>query len=90
MSISLNGKVALVTGAAQGIAQAIALQLKACGAEVQVADIDGDRAGSFAREHGLACHIFDIADRHAAQGAVAEALEAAHAARGGVAAAATW
>ena len=75
MKCDLTGKVALVTGAAQGIAQAIALQLKACGAEVQVADIDGDRAGSFAREHGLACHIFDIADRHAAQGAVAEALK---------------
>lgn len=75
MQIDLTARCALVTGAAQGIAQAIALQLKASGAEVQVADIDGERAEAFARSHGFPLHVFDIADRHAVQGAVAGVLE---------------
>jgi 3-oxoacyl-[acyl-carrier protein] reductase len=75
MHIDLSGRSALVTGAAQGIAQAVALQLKACGAAVQVADIDGQRAEVFARANGLSLHVFDIADRKAAHAAVADVLK---------------
>jgi 3-oxoacyl-[acyl-carrier protein] reductase len=51
------------------------LQLKACGAAVQVADIDGQRAEVFARANGLSLHVFDIADRKAAHAAVADVLK---------------
>jgi len=42
MKIDLDGKRALVTGAARGIGQAIAAQLSANGARVACADIDGE------------------------------------------------
>ncbi len=39
-ALSLNGKTAIVTGAAQGIGQAIATRFSHCGARVVIADID--------------------------------------------------
>jgi len=44
MKVDLEGKVALVTGAAQGIGAAIAAGLARNGAAVAVADIQGDKA----------------------------------------------
>ena len=41
MSFSLNGKTALVTGAANGVGQAIAGHFAAAGANVVMADMDG-------------------------------------------------
>ncbi|NHV28084.1 SDR family NAD(P)-dependent oxidoreductase [Burkholderia sp. D-99] len=41
--MTLNDKVAVVTGAAQGIGHAIAKQLAQCGAEVVVNDVDEQR-----------------------------------------------
>jgi hypothetical protein len=50
----LSGKVALVTGGAPGIGRAIAARLVAEGAEVLVADIDGEVAEATALELGAA------------------------------------
>lgn len=71
MTIDLSGRVALVTGAAQGIGQAIARRLADCGARVHLADIDARAAAGFADERGWPLHVLDIADRAAAHAAAA-------------------
>ncbi len=43
--MSLTGKIAVVTGSAQGIGQAIAITLAQDGADVVVADLNADRCG---------------------------------------------
>jgi 3-oxoacyl-[acyl-carrier protein] reductase len=77
MDIRFDGKVALVTGAAQGIGQAIARSLKAAGARVAVADLDAEGVEGFAREEGLAAHVLDVSDRSAAHAAVREIVTSA-------------
>jgi 3-oxoacyl-[acyl-carrier protein] reductase len=72
VQIAFAGRTALVTGAAQGIGQAIALALRASGATIHVADIDRERLDGFAGQHGMTAHAFDVADRAAAHAAVAE------------------
>ena len=52
MQVDLNGKVALVTGGAQGICRAIVQQLADNGAHVCIVDIDGEGAEQAAREIG--------------------------------------
>jgi NAD(P)-dependent dehydrogenase (short-subunit alcohol dehydrogenase family) len=74
----LAGRVAIVTGGARGIGQAIARRFVAEGASVVVADIDGDVAAQTARELGPAGaaigHALDItvAEQAAATVALAE------------------
>ena len=48
--MKLKGKVAVVTGAAQGIGRAIALGFGREGAKVVVADLQADKAQSVAAE----------------------------------------
>ena len=73
MYIDFKGRVALVTGGAQGIGQAIARGLVASGARVHVADVDAAGAGVFARDAGMAsARIFDVADRDKAHAAVTD------------------
>lgn len=48
--LDLSGRVAVVTGAAKGIGEGIALNLAQAGASVVVADIDESMAGEFARQ----------------------------------------
>jgi 3-oxoacyl-[acyl-carrier protein] reductase len=78
MRIDLGGRVALVTGGAQGIGQAIALGLAAAGARVHVADRDADGVRQFAADHAMhvpmPVHVFDVSDRDAAHAAVASVL----------------
>ncbi len=77
MHIRFDGDVALVTGAAQGIGQAIALELKAAGARVFVADRDGDSLSAFAGAHGFTPMAFDIGSREACHLAVGQIVNAA-------------
>lgn len=74
MEIRFDDRVALVTGAAQGIGQAIARALADVGARVFVADIDGPKLDAFTAGTGIFPLVLDLADRkacHEAVGAVA-------------------
>jgi 3-oxoacyl-[acyl-carrier protein] reductase len=70
MQIAFTGRTALVTGAAQGIGQAIALGLAAAGARVHIADLDGDGVRRFAEANGRAAHVLDVGDRPAGHAVV--------------------
>ena len=48
--MSINGKVALVTGAGQGIGRAIALRLASDGADIAIVDLGEDKMTSVADE----------------------------------------
>jgi NAD(P)-dependent dehydrogenase (short-subunit alcohol dehydrogenase family) len=78
----LTGKVALVTGAGQGVGLGIARQLGRQGATVAINDLHGDRAGgAVARlaEDGIVGAIavpFDVSDRVAVETGVAQVTEA--------------
>ncbi|MGL4440873.1 MAG: SDR family NAD(P)-dependent oxidoreductase [Bosea sp. (in: a-proteobacteria)] len=74
MHIRFDGQVALVTGAAQGIGQAIALALKAAGATVIAMDIDAVRLEEFASAHDIVGTSADIGERSECQLAVADVL----------------
>src|SRR5258708_7191323 len=70
MQITFEGRTALVTGAAQGIGQAIALSLSAAGARVHVADIDADGVQRFAAANAIVAHVLDVGDRAADHAAI--------------------
>jgi len=71
---SLDGKVAIVTGGAQGIGRAIADGLAAEGARVVVADLRGAEEAAAAYEDGVGLGV-DVADEAAVQRMVGETLE---------------
>jgi NAD(P)-dependent dehydrogenase (short-subunit alcohol dehydrogenase family) len=74
MSGSLEGKVALVTGAAQGIGNAIAKGLAAEGARIVIADLNRaeEAAQEFTRGVGL---TVDVADEAQVEGMAREVIE---------------
>jgi NAD(P)-dependent dehydrogenase (short-subunit alcohol dehydrogenase family) len=73
MSASLAGKVAIVTGASQGIGNAIARGLAAEGARIVVADVN--RAQEAAQELSGIGLTVDVADEAQVEGMAREVLE---------------
>jgi NAD(P)-dependent dehydrogenase (short-subunit alcohol dehydrogenase family) len=70
----LDGKVAVVTGAAQGIGRALADGLAADGARIVVADLRGAEDAAAAYPDGVGLTV-DVADESDAQRMVEETLE---------------
>ncbi len=60
MSVELNGKVAAVTGGAQGIGRAISEALLDAGVRVAIGDLDLAKAIVTAEELGRGCVAFDL------------------------------
>ncbi|MFC5420572.1 SDR family NAD(P)-dependent oxidoreductase [Bosea eneae] len=77
--IDLNGRVAIVTGGAQGIGRAVAERLAASGAKVAIWDLDGKLADEAAAAIGPAASglSIDVTDAKAVNAAAAE-LEQRH------------
>lgn len=77
--IDLNGRVAIVTGGAQGIGRAVAERLAASGAKVAIWDLDGKLATDAAASIGPAASglSIDVTDAKAVNAAAAE-LEQRH------------
>jgi NAD(P)-dependent dehydrogenase (short-subunit alcohol dehydrogenase family) len=70
----LEGKVAVVTGGAQGIGRAIADGLAAEGARIVVADLQGAEAAAASYEGGVGLAV-DVADEAAVERLVAETVD---------------
>lgn len=73
MGESLNGRIALISGAAGGLGSAIARRLVAEGASVVLSDLDDDRGESAARELGPRARYIhhDVTDERHWESAVA-------------------
>jgi NAD(P)-dependent dehydrogenase (short-subunit alcohol dehydrogenase family) len=71
---ALDGKVAVVTGAAQGIGRAIATGLAAEGARIVVADLRGAEEAAVSYPDGVGLTV-DVADEAAVERLVADTVE---------------
>lgn len=72
----LEGKTAIVTGAASGFGAGIAAKFVAEGASVMIADVNGDAATAKAAELGAIAHTVDVGDAASVE-AMAKAAESA-------------
>jgi 2,3-dihydroxy-2,3-dihydro-p-cumate dehydrogenase len=72
----LEGRTAIVTGAARGIGRALAERLIADGATLLLADLDGEALAATAHELGAAYHAADLSSEAGAQAVVAAAKAA--------------
>jgi 2-dehydro-3-deoxy-L-rhamnonate dehydrogenase (NAD+) len=77
MFCDLSGQFAVVTGAATGIGEAIALRFASAGATVCIADIDGDAAAEAAKRVGRDAQSIavDVTDPVEVAGAISALLE---------------
>ncbi len=73
--MKLEGRVAIVTGAGQGIGRAIAEKLHAEGAGVIVADKNSETAAKTAAEIGGTAHVTDVSDPDQVSALVAAAAD---------------
>jgi 2-deoxy-D-gluconate 3-dehydrogenase len=73
-SVSLSGKVAIVTGGAMGIGLAIAARLAEAGAKVLVADKDADAAEAAAAKIGGVAFVVDVSDEGEVEAMVAKGV----------------
>lgn len=73
--MKLEGRVAIVTGAGQGIGRAIAEKLRAEGASVIVADKNEETAAKTAAEIGGTAHVTDVSDPDQVSALVAAAAD---------------
>jgi pyridoxal 4-dehydrogenase len=73
--MKLEGRVAIVTGAGQGIGRAIAEKLRAEGASVVVADKNAETAEKTAAEIGGTAHVTDVSDPDQVSALVAAAVD---------------
>ena len=73
--MKLEGRVAIVTGAGQGIGRAIAEKLRDEGAGVIVADKNSETAAKAAAEIGGTAHVTDVSDPDQVSALVAAAVD---------------
>src|SRR5215467_15345307 len=73
--MKLQNRVAIVTGAGQGIGRAIAEKLSQEGASVVVADINADTATKTAAEIGGTAHTVDVSSEEQVAGLVAATID---------------
>jgi len=74
-TLSHKNRVVLVSGAAQGIGQAIAKQFAAAGAHVHLTDRDENGLAATASALGASPHPADLSDRDAARAVVDKVVE---------------
>ena len=72
MDLGIGGRVALVTGASQGIGRAIAAELAREGARVAISSRSRDKIDATAAEIGATGFVFDSHDLDAAPGLLAD------------------
>jgi 3-oxoacyl-[acyl-carrier protein] reductase len=75
MDIRFDGRVALVSGGAQGIGHAIGVAFRNAGASVHLVDRD-ESVRAAAQEAGMEAHVADLSDRKAATELVRKIAEA--------------